>query len=136
MPKLKGSPWVKVTHYGYLNFITSFFWLILSKLLFFQLSIKCAPPSITHLLTPIDTRLTRTGNLSCDPIGCCIFSTRDVPIIGSAISNSLYIRYNWWAVTSLMIIKFLGSHLVAKKPYLIKTLRFTLILQQPTYTKC
>ena len=81
--------------------------------------------------------------------------TRDVPIIGLAISNSLYqnifsyqlsdwfvhqtlpqIRYKWWAVTSLLIIKFLGCQLVAKEPYHMNTLRLTLTLQQPTVTKC
>ena len=45
-------------------------------------------------------------------------------------------RYNWRGVTSVLIIKFLGSHLVAKKPYLMKTLRLTLTLQQPIFTEC
>ena len=45
-------------------------------------------------------------------------------------------QYNWWAVTSLLIIEFFGSQLVAKKPYLMKTLGLTVILQQPTFTKC
>ena len=76
---------------------------------------------------------------------------RDVLIIGSAINNANFfisvirlvclsnlqqIRYNWRAATSLLIIKSVGGQLVAKKPYLIKTLRLTLLLQQPTVTKC
>ena len=34
----------------------------------------------------------------------------------------------WWAVTSLLVIKFLGGQLVARKPYLMQTLRLALTL--------
>ena len=66
-------------------------------------------------------------------------ATRDVPIIRSAIDNSLIsanffvsvIRlvclsnlqqniYNWRAVTSLLMVKFLAIQFVAKKPYFMK----------------
>ena len=33
-------------------------------------------------------------------------------------SNLQQIRYKGWAVTSLLIIKFLGCQLVVKKPYI------------------
>ena len=34
----------------------------------------------------------------------------------------------WWAVTSLLVIKFLGDQLVARKQYLMQTLRLALTL--------
>ena len=76
--------------------------------------------------------------------------SRDVLMTGSVIGNGLYwlvsvirsvcvsnlqqIRYNWWAVASVPLIKFLHSQGLAKKPYLMKTLRLTVLLQQPTCT--
>ena len=34
----------------------------------------------------------------------------------------------WWAITSLLVIKFLGGQLVARKLYLMQTLRLALTL--------
>ena len=65
------------------------------------------------------------------------------PIIGSAIGNTLYRqvflyrlsdRYVWQITSrsvgsaSLLVMTFLGGQVVARKPYLIQTLRLTLVL--------
>ena len=63
-------------------------------------------------------------------------TSRDAPIIGSAIGNTLYnpqvfyISYRIGMCSKLLadLIEFLGGQVVARKPYLIQTLRLTLVL--------
>ena len=72
-------------------------------------------------------------NTCCQCDTWCI-GTKGAPIIGSAIGNTLYSPiFNWCQITSrsniiktLLLIQVLGGQVVARKPYLIQTLRFTL----------
>ena len=56
-----------------------------------------------------------------------MIGARDAPIFGSVIRSTGSVATQCVSnlISSLLVIKFLGGQLVAKKPYLMQTLRLT-----------